>query len=100
MHGIESAVLIHCDRSLQQSSVIQYNNRLKLQIKIGLMPCNIRPLKKKFSLSPFQLKNAMRAGGFLFFIFYIFFVCPSPAAAAYFKAIKQSINKTKLLFYR
>ena len=32
------------------------------------------------------------------FFFLIFFVCPSPAAVYNFKAIKQSINKTKLLF--
>ena len=32
-----------------------------------------------------------------FFYILCFFVCPSPAAA-YFRAIKQSINKTKLLF--
>ena len=53
-------------------------------------------LKKSLVYHPFQLRNAMRAGRF-FKNFYIFFVCPSPAAA-YFKAIKQSINKTKLLF--
>ena len=39
----------------------------------------------------------MRAGGFLKRFLY-YFVCPSPAAAYNFKAIKQSINKTKLLF--
>ena len=36
----------------------------------------------------------MRAGRFFIFIF-IFFVCPSPAAAYNFIAIKQSVNKTK-----
>ena len=36
----------------------------------------------------------MRVGRFFIFIF-IFFVCPSPAAAYNFKAIKQSVNKTK-----
>ena len=39
----------------------------------------------------------MQAGGF-FFLFFIFFAWPSPTAAYNFKAIKQSINKTKLLF--
>ena len=32
-----------------------------------------------------------------FFFLYTFFVWPSPTAAYNFKAIKQSINKTKLL---
>ena len=39
----------------------------------------------------------MRAGGF-YFLFFMFFVCISPAAAYNFKAIKQSVNKTKLVF--
>ena len=33
-----------------------------------------------------------------FHFLYFFFVCPSPAAAHNFKAIKESINKKKLLF--
>ena len=59
----------------------------------------IRPLKKGLVYHPFQLKKMPcgRAGVFFLIFFYIFFVCPS-SAAAYFKAIKQSINKTKLLF--
>ena len=33
-----------------------------------------------------------------FIYIYIYIVCPSPAAAYNFKAIKQSVNKTKLFF--
>ena len=54
-------------------------------------------IKKSLVYHPIQLKNAMRAGGFFFYFLY-FFVCPSLAAAYNFKAIKQSINKTKLFF--
>ena len=36
-------------------------------------------------------------GGFFYFLYFIFFVWPSPTAAYNFKAIKQSINKTKLI---
>ena len=57
----------------------------------------VRPHKKKFSLSSYPAKKC-RAGGRIFLLFFIFFVWPSPTAAYNFKAIKQSINKTKLLF--
>ena len=53
-------------------------------------------IKDNLVYHPIQLKNAMRAD--YFFIFFLFsFVCPSPAVAG-FKATKQSINLTKLLF--
>ena len=54
-------------------------------------------IKKSLVYHSIQLKK-WRAGGRIFFLFSIFFVWPSPTAAHNFKAIKQSINKTKLLF--
>ena len=56
---------------------------------------SLRPHKKKFSLSSYSTKKC-HAGGQIFFYFLFFFVCPSLAAAYNFKAIKESINKTKL----
>ena len=70
---------------------------LKNELTLLGLDRTIRPHKKSLVYHPFQLKYAMQVGRFFFKFFYIFFVCPSPAAA-YIKAITQSINKTKLLF--
>ena len=68
-------------------------------INICKSKMSIRPHKKRFSLSSYPAMKC-HAGGPIFFYFLYFFVCPSgsPAATYNFKAIKQSINKTKLLF--
>ena len=68
---------------------------LDIVVSIGCT-FSTRPRKKKFTLLSFRAKICY-AGGRIVFIFLYFFVCCSPAAA-YFRAIKQSINKTKLLF--
>ena len=57
----------------------------------------IRPHKKKLSLSSYSTKKC-HAGGRIIFLFFIFFCLSSLAAAYNFKAIKESINKTKLFF--
>ena len=52
--------------------------------------------KKKFSLSSYSTKKCHAGGRIFYFYFLYFFVCPSLAATYNFKAIKESINKTKL----